>query len=128
MPRASIRGASNMTYHLHGLPCDSRHREKPAEREGEMMATTAPGSRREFGHPALRAIRASIALERVQGLLDFRLLQVVFCDSHCAGRHRVFHALPGQRVRDCIHPIDADLIGPLSDEGLDKPVLELPDL
>src|SRR5271167_4473504 len=128
MPRASIRGTSDMTYHIHGLFCGSRRREKPAELESETMAATASGTRRQFGRPALRANRASIAFERVQGLLDFGLLQVVFCDSYCIGRHRVFHALPGQRVCDCIHAVDANLIGPLSDEGLDEAVLELPDL
>src|SRR5271165_4033316 len=128
MPRASIRGTSDMTYHIHGLFCGSRRREKSADLESETMAATASGTSRQFGRPALRANRASIAFERVQGLLDFGLLQVVFCDSHCIGRHRVFHALPGQRVCDCIHTVDANLIGALSDEGLDKTVLKLLDL
>ena len=69
--------------------------------------------------------QASIAFERVQGLLDFGLLQVVFCDRHCIGCHRVFHVLPGQRVCNCIHAVDANLIGALSDEGLDKAVANL---
>src|SRR6516225_1545304 len=128
MPRASIRGASDMTYRLQGLLFGSRRREKPSELEGETLAAMASGARRQFGCRSLLAIRTSIAFELIQGLLDFRLLQVVFCDSHCPGRHRVFDALSGQRVRDCIHPVDADLIRPLSDEGLDKAILELPDL